>query len=63
MYVTPAGDSDTYTTVADPVGMPRTYVRVADDSADALANGTAVDGPSIATQTRRGRLTPRDVTL
>ena len=41
-YVTPAGNSDTHTTVADPAGMPRTYVRVADDSSAALADGTAV---------------------
>ena len=36
LFVTPAGNSDTHTTVADPVGMPRTYIRVADDSAAAL---------------------------
>lgn len=43
LYVTPAGDSDTHTTVANPLGMPRTYVRVADDSSAALENGSAVD--------------------
>ena len=37
LFVTPAGNSDTHTVVADPLGMPRTYVRVADDSAAALA--------------------------
>jgi hypothetical protein len=41
--VTPAGNSDTHTTISDPVGMPRTMVRVADDSAAALASGAAVD--------------------
>jgi len=49
-YVTPAGDSDTHTTVADPLGMPRTYVRVASDTSAALADGTAVDAV-VATQT------------
>ncbi|MBV8759241.1 MAG: PHP domain-containing protein [Deltaproteobacteria bacterium] len=52
-YVTPAGDSDTHTTVADPLGMPRTYVRVASDNAAALADGTAVDAV-VATQTGAG---------
>lgn len=50
MYVTPAGDSDTHTITTNPLGMPRTYVRVADDSPDALADGTAVDAV-IQTQT------------
>ncbi|HSN27436.1 MAG TPA: CehA/McbA family metallohydrolase, partial [Kofleriaceae bacterium] len=58
-YVTPAGDSDTHTTVADPLGMPRTYVRVANDTAAALADGTAVDAV-VATQTGAGG-TARDV--
>ncbi|HEY4242749.1 MAG TPA: CehA/McbA family metallohydrolase [Kofleriaceae bacterium] len=58
---TPAGDSDTHTTVADPAGMPRTYVRVANDSADALADGTAVDA---VVQTQTGaNSTPRDVVV
>jgi hypothetical protein len=63
-YVTPAGDSDTHTTVADPLGMPRTYVRVANDSADALADGTAVDAV-IGTQTGTfaGAQVPRDVVI
>jgi hypothetical protein len=60
-YVTPAGDSDTHTTVSDPLGMPRTYVRVADDSPDALANGTAVDDV-VSTQTGAGGK-PRDVVI
>jgi hypothetical protein len=61
MFVTPAGDSDTHTTVADPLGMPRTYVRVADDSPDALANGSAVDA---VLQTQTGaNATPRDVVI
>ena len=63
-YVTPAGDSDTHTTVADPLGMPRTYVRVADDSADGLEDGTAVDAV-IGTQTGTfaGSAVPRDVVI
>ena len=60
-YVTPAGNSDTHTTVADPVGMPRTYVRVADDSSGALVDGTAVDA---VLQTQTGaNSTPRDVVV
>ena len=59
LYVTPAGDSDTHTITTNPLGMPRTYVRVADDSADALADGTAVD-EVVMTQT--GAMSaPRDV--
>jgi hypothetical protein len=60
-YVTPAGNSDTHTIVADPAGMPRTYVRVADDSADALASPFSVDAV-IATQTGANN-TARDVVV
>lgn len=60
-YVTPAGDSDTHTSVADPLGMPRTYVRVADDSSAGLADGTAV---AAVVQTQTGaNSTPRDVVV
>ena len=41
--VTPAGNIDTHTSVADPVGMPRTMVGVTDDSGAALASGAASD--------------------
>ncbi len=61
LYVTPAGDSDTHTITANPLGMPRTYVRVADDSPEALADGTAVDAV-VATQTGANQ-TPRDVVI
>ncbi len=61
LFVTPTGNSDTHTTIADPIGMPRTYVRVGDDSAAALANGTAVDAV-IQTQTGTSS-TPRDVVI
>ncbi len=60
-YVTPAGDSDTHTVTADPLGMPRTYVRVPDDSPDALASGHGVD-EVVATQTGYVGL-PRDVVV
>jgi hypothetical protein len=60
-YVTPAGNSDTHTTVADPLGMPRTYVRVPDDSAGALEDGSAVDAV-LATQTGTAG-TARDVVI
>ncbi len=61
LYVTPAGDSDTHTTVANPLGMPRTFVRVADDSSAALENGSAVDA---VLQTQTGaNAAPRDVVI
>lgn len=61
LYVTPFGNSDTHTTVADPLGMPRTYIRVADDSGNALADGSAIDAV-LATQTGASS-TPRDVVV
>ena len=61
LFVTPAGNSDTHKTVADPVGMPRTFVRVADDSPEALAMGTAVDAV-VATQTGAAGA-PRDIVV
>jgi hypothetical protein len=60
-YVTPAGDSDTHTTVSDVLGMPRTYVRVADDSPGALADGTAI-AAVLQTQTGANN-TPRDIVI
>lgn len=42
MKITPIGNSDTHTVMKDPMGMPRTYVRVSDDSPAALSSGTAV---------------------
>jgi len=60
-YVVPAGDSDTHTVTADPLGMPRTYVRVDDDSPAALASGNAI-ADVLATQTGYvGK--PRDVVV
>jgi hypothetical protein len=61
LFVTPAGNSDTHVTVSDPVGMPRTLVRVGDDSANALDSGTAVDAV-IQTQTGANN-TPRDIVV
>ena len=61
LFVTPAGNSDSHTTLADPIGMPRTYVRVADDSPAALISGAAVDA---VLQTQLGaNNTPRDVVV
>lgn len=60
-YVTPAGNSDTHTIVSDPAGMPRTYVRVPDDSPAALASPSSVDAV-LATQTGANN-TPRDVVV
>lgn len=43
MKITPVGNSDTHDAISSPMGMPRTYVRVIDDSASALASGAVVD--------------------
>lgn len=60
-YVTPEGNSDTHTAIDEPVGIPRTYVRVADDSSAAIASGSAV-ASVLATQTGSGN-TARDVVI
>jgi hypothetical protein len=60
-FVTPAGNSDTHTIVADPAGMPRTYVRVTDDSSAALMSPSSFDAV-LATQTGANG-TPRDVVV
>jgi hypothetical protein len=59
MFVTPSGSSDTHTANADPMGMPRTFVRVADDSPSTLVSLASVDAV-IQTQTGANG-TPRDV--
>jgi hypothetical protein len=41
--VTPTGNSDSHTSVSDTMGMPRTFVRVSDDSSASLISGTAID--------------------
>ncbi len=51
-YVTPLGNSDTHSSMRDPMGMPRTYVAVADDSSAMLRSGAAVD-EVLANQTRK----------
>jgi hypothetical protein len=61
MFVTPAGNSDTHTTVSDPVGMPRTYIRVADDTPAALMTGAAIE-EVLQTQTGANS-TPRDIVV
>ncbi|HEU0029790.1 MAG TPA: CehA/McbA family metallohydrolase [Kofleriaceae bacterium] len=61
LFVTPSGNSDSHTTFADPIGMPRTYIRVADDSPAAIASGAIVD-ETIATQTGANSA-PRDVVV
>lgn len=59
--LTPVGDSDTHTIRQDPMGMPRTYVRVPDDSPEALASGEAVDDIIDTLAGRAG--TPVDVVV
>lgn len=64
-YVSPAGSSDTHTANKDPMGMPRTMVRVSDDRPAMLASGAAVDDV-LATQTRTttsGTATPNDLVI
>ena len=55
LFVTPAGNSDTHTINSDPMGMPRTFVRVPDDS---ILSVDAV----VATQTGANNM-PRDVVV
>jgi hypothetical protein len=43
MQVTPIGNSDSHTIVRDPIGMPRTYVRVPADAPGALEDAAIVD--------------------
>lgn len=59
LIVTPTANSDTHTLVQEPAGMPRTYVRVSDDSAAALESGAAVLD---ALETLSGAA-PRDLVL
>jgi hypothetical protein len=59
--ITPMGNSDTHTAVRDPVGIPRTMVRVPDDSADAVADGSVVEPVYDALAGRGG--TARDVVV
>lgn len=59
--VVPLGDSDTHTVVRDPMGMPRTMVRVGDDSPAALESGQVVQ-PLLDTLLGKGP-SPRDVVI
>src|SRR4029079_19329628 len=59
--VVPLGNSDTHTVVKDPMGMPRTMVRVGDDSADAIASGS-VEQPLLDPLLGQGP-SPRDVVV
>ncbi len=57
--VSPTANSDTHTIVKDPIGMPRTYVKVVDDSAAGIESGNIVDD---ALDTLTGG-NPRDMVL
>ena len=57
MEVTPLGNSDTHSQFSDPMGFPRSYVRVEDDSPEALEDGSVV---ASLLDTLTGR-SPRDV--
>ncbi len=62
LVVTPLGNSDTHYAFADSAGMPRTYVRVSDDSALALESGRVVDD-ALDTLSGRSDTTGRDVVV
>jgi hypothetical protein len=62
LVVTPIGNSDTHYAFADAAGMPRTYVRVSDDSALALESGRVVDDV-LDTLSGRSDTTGRDVVV
>ncbi|HEU5059388.1 MAG TPA: CehA/McbA family metallohydrolase [Kofleriaceae bacterium] len=59
--VTPMGNSDTHSLVSDTIGVPRTMVRVEDDSGDALESGGVVDA-LLDTLLGRGP-TPHDIVV
>lgn len=63
LFVTPTGNSDTHTTVSDPMGMPRTYVRVSNDSSAVLDTDAAVEDvlATLAGQTSTGGAVARDI--
>lgn len=61
MDVVPIGNSDSHATVKDPPGMPRTFVRVTDDSSSALSSGNVV-GDVLATL-KGSNGTPKDVVV
>ena len=59
-YVAPIGNSDTHTSVSDPLGMPRNLIRVTDDSGAALADGSITDD---VMQTIEGTGRARDIVV
>ena len=59
--VTPVGNTDTHTAVRDPMGIPRTLIRVGDDSADAIESGAVVDEAMTTLAAKNS--TPRDVVV
>lgn len=63
--VTPIGSSDSHSSVADPLGMPRTYVRVADDSSARLDSAAAAEDvlATLSGKTSTGAAVARDVVL
>lgn len=59
-YVAPVGNSDTHYSVKDPLGMPRTMVRVPDDGPGPLVDGSATDA---VMRTLEGTGAPRDIVV
>jgi hypothetical protein len=59
-YVAPVGNSDTHNAVKDPLGMPRTMVRVPDDGPNPLVDGTITDKVMM---TLEGTAVPRDIVV
>jgi hypothetical protein len=62
-FVTPTGNSDTHTSVSDPMGMPRTYVRVSNDSSAVLDTAAAADEviATLSGKTATGTNVARDI--
>jgi hypothetical protein len=62
-FVTPTGNSDTHTSVSDPMGMPRTYVRVSNDSSAVLDTTAAADEviATLSGKTATGADVARDI--
>lgn len=63
LFVTPTGNSDTHTSVSDPMGMPRTYVRVSNDSSAVLDTTAAADEviATLSGKNASGAEVPRDI--
>jgi hypothetical protein len=64
-YVSPAGNSDTHYSLRESMGMPRTYVRVPNDSGASLRDGSSIDEVLSATSRKSptGAAVPGDIVV